>query len=156
LKTQRPRSVIDPEQAPRRLGGVSRESGFTLIEVIAIIVAAGLVGVLFTSILGKNLSRSIEPVIWTQHHHEMVQAVEKITAVHKKLMATNGDTALGSLKTLIENGTLVDLSQYTVQTKYIAFDGANSEKTSAEGDATLKVVITRKSDLEKIVMVYAK
>jgi prepilin-type N-terminal cleavage/methylation domain-containing protein len=132
------------------------ETGFTLVEVIVTIAMAGVMGALLAATLGNGLSRSSRPVAWTREHYAMQQVVEKMTAVHQKRKDTDGDNALANLKTLIENGTLVDTAQYDVQTKYIAFDADRNEKSTPEGDTMLKVTISRKNDGQKAVVLYTR
>jgi prepilin-type N-terminal cleavage/methylation domain-containing protein len=145
-----------PGGAGKDIEIIGSMQGFTLVEVIVTLVLASILGAILVSPLDKGLSRSVQPITWTHDHCLMTQVLERVTAVHKKQMDANGDNALSNLKTLIETGSLVDLARYTVQTKYIAFDGGNAEKTATEGDSILKVTITRKSDGQKAVMLYTR
>ncbi|MCU0586891.1 MAG: hypothetical protein MUF52_01940 [Syntrophobacteraceae bacterium] len=132
------------------------ETGFTLVEVIVTITMVGALGALLTSALGNGLCRGAQPLAWTRDHYAMRQVMENMTAVHQKLKNMDGDNALASLKTLIENGTLVDKSLYDAQTRYIAFDANRSEKSNPEGDTILKVTVSRKSDGQKVVVLYTR
>lgn len=130
--------------------------GFTLIEVIVTLLMAGVLGAFLAPTLGNGLSSSARPVQWMRDHYLTMQLVEKMTAVHKKQMHVNGDNALANLKTLIEDGTLVDLQKYNVQTRYIGFDANRMEKIAPDGDTILKVTLSRKSDGHKTVVIYTR
>lgn len=121
------------------------ECGFTLLEVIVVLVVASILGSLLVEFMGTSVIRSGNPLVMVQSEFSLNEVMEKMTADYKKLIAENA-TPLTTFKTYVENGNVASntpyYGQYTVTTKYITFDVNNTENASASGDKVLKVTIS--------------
>lgn len=142
---------VSPQEATRK-----SEAGFTLLEVIAVIVLSAVFGTMLVQFMGTSITQSAIPLVRTQDHYALTEVMDKITAVYRKLMAqySQSSHALGAFKNLIDGGTLIDENKYTWQTKYIAFDATDNEKSENEGDKLLKVTLTNKRDNQTLVTLF--
>lgn len=132
------------------------ESGFTLLEVIVVIIISAILGTLLIQFMGTSMTQSATPVIRTQDRYSLIEVTDKITAVYRKLMTqySKSSDALIAFKNLIDGGSLMDGNKYTWQTKYIAFDATGKEKTTSEGDKILKFTLTNKRDNQTVVTLF--
>lgn len=142
---------IRPQEATRK-----SEAGFTLLEVIAVIVLSAVFGTMLVQFMETSITQSAIPVIRTQDHYALTAVTDKITAVYRKLMAQSSQSshALAAFKNLIDGGSLMDENKYTWQTEYIAFDATDNEKSESEGDKVLKVTLTHKRDNQTLVTLF--
>jgi prepilin-type N-terminal cleavage/methylation domain-containing protein len=142
---------IRPQEAIRE-----SNSGFTLLEVIAVIVLSAVFGTMLVQFMGTSITQSAIPLSRTRDHYSLTAVTDKITAVYRKLMVqySKSSDALGAFKNLIDDGSLLDGNKYTWQTKYIAFDATDTEKSASEGNKVLKVTLTNKRDNQTIVTLF--
>jgi type II secretory pathway pseudopilin PulG len=119
----------------RRLGF---SKGFTLIEVIATIVTAAILGVIFIQFMGTAMSRSVDPVDWVQGEAAAEAALERITADYVLRMNQDFETALELMRTDIDGGVY----GANVTADYIVFDAAGLQVELVSGTSrTLRVTV---------------
>jgi Tfp pilus assembly protein PilV len=85
----------------------SRPRGFSLIELIVIIVVAGFLGALMVNMLGTQLLRSANPVVTAKQSAQAEAALEGVLAYYTNEVNTNLSTALDNVKThFADNATV--------------------------------------------------
>ena len=115
----------------------SDQRGFTLIEVIVTIIAAAIVGVIFINFMGTAMSKSVRSVEMVQGEASAEALLERIIADYVLKMNQNNATALGFIKTDIDNKTVYGDN---VTATYIIFDSSGNETADTAGsNRTLKV-----------------
>ena len=110
--------------------------GFTLVEIIVTLVAAGILGVIFVQFMGTALDASWNAVEIVRDEAEGEGVMEQIIADYVGEMNSDPNNALGTLVTNNTNGNYGP----NVTMTYIDFDGAGNEVASGLSD-NLKVVI---------------
>jgi len=111
-------------------------NGFTLVEIIVTLVAAGILGVIFTQFMGTALDASWNTVEIVRDEAGGEGVMEQIIAEYVEEMNSDPGNALGTLVTNNTNGNYGP----NVTMTYIDFDGAGNEIASGLSD-NLKVVI---------------
>ena len=122
-------------------GGVRehREGGFTLVEVIATIVVAAILGVIFINFMGTAMSKSTQAIDVVQGEAAAEGVLERIVADYVLKMNQNFTTALGGVKTDIDSKTVYGANVTAV---YIQFLASGSEDPGFSGTSrTLKVTV---------------
>jgi prepilin-type N-terminal cleavage/methylation domain-containing protein len=116
----------------------SNQRGFTLIEVIVTIMATAILGVIFINFMGTAMSKSVRSVEMVQGEASAEAVLESIIADYVLKMNQNNATALGLIKTDIDNKTYGD----NVTATYIIFDSGGIEAADTAGlNRTLKVTV---------------
>ncbi len=117
--------------------------GFTLIEVIATVIVAGIMGAIFIQFMGTAMSRSSRSVEIVRGEAAAEAVVERIVADYVEKMNADADTGLGLMKTAIDGKTYdVSAAGVTVTAGYIAFDTNGNEIPDSGGEnRTLKVTV---------------
>jgi len=112
--------------------------GFTLVEIIVTLVAAGILGVIFTQFMGTALDASWNAVEIVRDEAGGEGVMEEIIADYVEEMNNDPNIALG---TLVDNNSN-PIKKYgeNVTMQYIVFDGAGNEVASGSSD-NLKVVL---------------
>lgn len=109
-------------------------NGFTLVEVIITLVAAGFMAVLFIHYMGTALDFSWKSVEFVAGEAEAEGKLEEIIAYYTSKINADPETALASTKGEFESSI--------VTMKYIAFDSAGNETTVTLGTSNnLKVTV---------------
>lgn len=126
-----------------------RQNGFTLIEVIMVILVAAVLGSMMVSYFGTSLTQSSIPIHRLQDALDLQQVMENITADYRS--AYN----LDALKVSIgDTGTSQDNDYGTykvVDNKFIKFEDGNE----AEADQKiLKVTIQHKDSSETLTTLF--
>jgi prepilin-type N-terminal cleavage/methylation domain-containing protein len=114
----------------------SGSKGFTLVEIIVTLVAAGILGAIFIQFMGTALSASWNAVEIVRDEAGSEGVIERIISDYVEEMNSNPGTALGTLVTNNTNGNYGP----NVTMAYIEFDAAGDEIPSVGSD-NLKVVI---------------
>ena len=120
------------------------QRGFTLIEVIVTIIATAILGVIFINFMGTAMSRSVRSVEMVQGEASAEAVLEHIIADYVLKMNQNNDTALGLIKTDIDNKIIYGDN---VTAAYIIFDSGNEASDlgvwidSVKPYRTLKVTV---------------
>ncbi len=122
--------------------------GFTLLEVIAIMVIGATLAAIVVPYISTSVSRSTEPIVHLQNTLSAYQVMENIIADYEARRDTAWDngttvdltalqTAIGAAGTQQNNA----YGSYTVEAnEFIEFDAANTEQSSATTEI-LKVSI---------------
>ncbi|MBL0716432.1 MAG: hypothetical protein JJV89_00135 [Desulfosarcina sp.] len=126
-------------------------AGFTMIEIILLIILSALFGTLLFQFTGTNVTRSGEEVVLVQQGYELTGIMEQMIADYDELIKTDPEGfSLEAFKTNIEAGYTEGnnpyYGDYTVTTFYIKFDTSDNEINDESGDNNLlKVTITQGS-----------
>jgi hypothetical protein len=118
--------------------GSLKWQGFTLVEVIVTILAAASVGVIFINFMGTAMSKSVRPVEMVQGEASAEATLERIIADYVLKMNQNEATALGLLKTDIDNKSKYGANLTAV---YIDFDSNGNAIPDSSKLRTLKVTV---------------
>lgn len=112
--------------------------GFTLVEIIVTIVAAGILGAIFINFMGTALSSSWNAVEITRDEAGAEALMEQIIGEYVALI--NGNNPADALSTIVTNYNGQTVNGINVTTQYIDFDAGGDEVASASSD-NLKVVL---------------
>jgi prepilin-type N-terminal cleavage/methylation domain-containing protein len=110
-------------------------TGFTLVEVIATIVAAGILGAIFIQLMGTALNSSWNAVEIVRDEANTEKVMEQIIADYVAHINNDPAAALNAMVTNY-NGQTIDGVHITAQ--YIVFDGSGNEVAAGLSD-NLKV-----------------
>jgi len=119
------------------------QGGFTLIEVIIGIVVGAIVGVVFLSYMGTQLSHSGDPVNIIRDEGVAEKWMELILSEYVKEMNTPGSysTALATIYARDYTTTPYNMpTSVTLTRTYITYDGTGNE-VAAAGGTNLKVTL---------------
>ena len=116
--------------------------GFTLVEIIVTIVAAGILGAIFVNLMGTALNSSWNAVEIVRDESNGEGVLESIIADYVADINSDPGNALSNLVTNY-NGKTID--GITITTQYIYFDSSGDEQTG--GVDNLKVVLQAPSQL---------
>lgn len=118
--------------------------GFTLIEVIVSIVVAAIVGVLFFSSMGTQLTRSGDPLLIARDEGMAEMWMERILSDYvQEMNAATFTTALATIQTRdYASGGYGMPSSVTLQRTYITYDGAGNEVTLSGGATSNNLKVT--------------
>lgn len=125
------------------------QKGFSLIEIIVVLVVAALFGTMLFDYMGTSLTKSAEPVVNLQKAYAAGQIMENITADYRYLLLTD-ETPLTTLHNYITNGNVEENTPYygdytynEDESGYILFNEDGAEIADEEGEnRILKVTIT--------------
>ena len=122
--------------------------GFTLVEIIVTIVAAGILGAIFVHLMGTALNASWNSVEIVRDESDGEGAMEEIIADYVAAINSDPpDTLTGALKTIRDN---IDGGKYgtNVSWTYIEFDAGGAEiDRGATPTDNLKVVLQASGQL---------
>ena len=108
-----------------------------MIEVIVTILAVAIVGVIFINFMGTAMSKSFRPIEMVQGEALAEATLERIIADYVFKINQDEATALGLVKTDIDNKAIYGPS---VMATYVAFDANGNETSDTAGlNRTLKV-----------------
>jgi prepilin-type N-terminal cleavage/methylation domain-containing protein len=111
--------------------------GFTLVEIIVTIVAAGILGAIFVNLMGTALNSSWNAVEIVRDESNGEGLMERIIAEYVADINIDPDNALGNVVTNYNGQTIDGIS---ITTQYIVFDAGGNEVSSALSE-NLKVVL---------------
>ena len=118
-------------------------AGFTMIEIILLIILSALFGTLLFQFTGTSVTRSGEEVVLVQQGYELTGIMEQMTADYDELIKTDADP-LTTFKDYIDGNT-PGYGTYTSTTAYIIFTGGNEAEDTSGDNNLLKVTITQGS-----------
>jgi len=121
--------------------------GFTLVEIIVTLVAAGILGVIFTQFMGTALDASWNSVEIVRDEAGAEALLERIVAEYVADINENPpDNPLGNVVTNY-NGQTID--GITITTRYIIFDDVSGNEIEVDPGPTdnLKVVLQAPSQV---------
>ena len=116
---------------------IGDSKGFTLVEIIVTLVAAGILGVIFTQFMGTALDASWNAVEIVRDEAGGEGVMEEIIADYVAEMNSDPNIALGNLVTNNINGKYGP----NVTMTYIDFDIVGDETTPGGLTDNLKVVV---------------
>jgi prepilin-type N-terminal cleavage/methylation domain-containing protein len=117
---------------------VNNPKGFTLVEIIVTLMAAGILGVIFINFMGTALESSWNSVEIVRDEAGSEKLMEQIIAEYVALINSNSPGgALDTIETTYHNNTFDGIY---VTAENILFDGAGNESTVGSSD-NLKVVL---------------
>jgi prepilin-type N-terminal cleavage/methylation domain-containing protein len=130
-----------------RTARITRQKGFTLIEIIITLVASGILGAIFINLMGTALNDSWSAVERVRDEAAAVGVMEEIIADYVTAVNTNPAGALAQIVT--KNGLGFYGSGVTMQ--YMEFNsGGDLVGPVAPGDTLLVTVQTSGKDLINI------
>jgi prepilin-type N-terminal cleavage/methylation domain-containing protein len=109
--------------------------GFTLLEVIVTIIAAGILGAIFIQLMGTALNSSWNAVEIVRDEADAEKVMEQIIGDYVENINSDPAAALNTMVTTY-NGQTIDGVHITAQ--YIVFDGSGNEVAAGLSD-NLKV-----------------
>ena len=112
---------------------IDSNKGFTLIEVIATIIAVGILAAFFIHFMGTAMDDSYKSVELVVGEAEAEGWLEQIIAYYVKEMNNNPDDALANLVTINAGGAYGD----KVSMVYIGFDETGAEIPAPSGTSEL-------------------
>lgn len=116
-----------------------KERGFTLLEIIVVIIVGSIIGVMMVQFMGTSLTKSAEPIVRVQEIYGLEEVMETIVEEYNGLMISSA-TPLAGLVTFAGTYT----APYTVTCTYLSgFDGNGNEVAGSSGDNILKVTVGR-------------
>jgi prepilin-type N-terminal cleavage/methylation domain-containing protein len=116
----------------------SKQSGFTLVEVIATLLVTAILGAIFIQFMGTAMSKSVRSVEMVQGEASAEAVLERINADYVLKMNQDNTTALGLIKTDIDNKTVYGNN---VTASYIVFVGGTEVPDLVGPYRTLKVTV---------------
>jgi prepilin-type N-terminal cleavage/methylation domain-containing protein len=119
----------------------ARNKGFTLIEVIATILAAAILSAVFINFMGTAMSRSVRSVEMVRGETDAESVLERITADYVLRMNQDSATALGLMEARI-NTPPKSVYGPDVSARYVYFDtGGNELLYTGTSPLTLEVKV---------------
>jgi prepilin-type N-terminal cleavage/methylation domain-containing protein len=121
--------------------------GFTLVEIIVTIVAAGILGVIFMHLMGTALNASWNAVEIVRDESNGEGVMERIIAEYVALINNDPGNALSTIDNY--HGQTDTDTGITITTQYIVFDAGGNEVllSSPATSDNLKVVLQAPSQL---------
>ena len=110
--------------------------GFTLVEIIVTIVAAGILGAIFMNLMGTALNSSWNAVEIVRDESNGEGLMERIIAEYVADINNDPDTALNNVVTNYDGQTIDGIA---ITTQWIYFDAGGNEQSG--GSDNLKVVL---------------
>jgi len=121
--------------------------GFTLVEIIVTLVAAGILGAIFIQFMGTALDSSWNSVEIVRDEAGAEAVMERIIAEYvADINADPPDNPLGNVVTNYNGQTIEGI---TITTQYIYFDSSGDEQLG--GSDNLKVVLQAPSQVSPAV-----
>jgi prepilin-type N-terminal cleavage/methylation domain-containing protein len=127
-------------------GIITRPNGFTLVEIVITLIAAGILGTIFINLMGTALNDSWNSVEMVRNEASVVRKMEEIIAVYVEGMNNDPDNALKDINDAIIAGTYNEPASapytITVTSEYIKFDSGGGEQPGDPlTDNTIKVTV---------------
>ena len=113
--------------------------GFTLVEIIVTIVAAGILGVIFVHLMGTALTASWNSVEIVRDESNGEGVMERIIADYVAYINNDSDDPDSALIDIVTDFHDKTIDGITITTQYIYFDSSGNEQTG--GSDNLKVVL---------------
>jgi prepilin-type N-terminal cleavage/methylation domain-containing protein len=116
---------------------IGRQNGFTLVEIIITLVAAGIMGVIFSSFMESALKGSSRSVEYVRDETDGIKVMEQIIGDYVREINSDPDNVLETIiakKGAGDYGSRVDM-------QYIVFNASGTETPSPGTTNTLKITI---------------
>lgn len=111
---------------------VKSSKGFTLIEIIAIIVIGSIISAMFIPFMGTALMRSSESINIISESFQINQVIENLNADYREKV--NKDTF--DMATFYSNLSNFEENDVTVSGKYLKFRDSGGILNDSDGDGT--------------------
>ena len=120
-----------------------RRAGFTLLEIIVIVVLLGIVAAFFIVFMGEKITGAPEAVLEAEREANVEQVLERIIADYREeINGANPDAALTTVSSRESTYEALDPSgAVDVEFEYITFDASGNEVPGAASDPNLKVTV---------------
>ena len=115
----------------------SLAAGFTLVEILVILVIAGFLGVVVVNLLSTQLTKSAIPLTTTQNAANVETAMENVVSFYTTRVNTNVTTALANVKTQYSGNSTVSMVDATYNSVPVLV------VTVTVGDSSLTTVLTQ-------------
>jgi prepilin-type N-terminal cleavage/methylation domain-containing protein len=119
--------------------------GFTLVEIIVTLVAAGILGAIFIQFMGTALDASWNSVEIVRDESNGEGLMERIIADYVAYINNDSDDPDSALINIVNDYNGKTIEGITITTEYIYFDSSGNELIG--GSDNLKVVLQAPSQL---------
>ena len=123
----------------------TRQSGFTLVEIIITLIAAGILGTIFINLMSTALNDSWNSVEIVRNDARVIRKMEQIIADYVEEINSNPSTALATIYNDInaDNYNEPPSAPYTitVTSQYIIFVAGAELPGNPSTDTTIKVTV---------------
>jgi len=124
---------------------LTKNHGFTLLEVVITLIVGSILGAILVQFMGTSMKNSFQPVAMVQSGCGVYEIMEKLNSVYKMRLMTSPDDPLFDFRNDVINGRLpLDdpvIGHYSATTDYIEFIGGVEAPDTTE-PRILKVKIT--------------
>lgn len=122
-------------------------SGFTLLEIIIVLLISTILAAMMLPYFGRNLHQSSAPIFDLQKSLSIVRVMENITADYKA--SNRSGAALTALKNKIDNGIFTTTPPFTTTTSWVDLDTGN-----ANDPVTLRVTVKNTTNGEQLLALF--
>lgn len=134
-------------------GDNTASKGFTLIEIIVVIVLLGVVAVMAGSFFSRSVSKSVDPITNLQNEVSLQSWMEKI--VYQYEYVSPGD--LAALYTYMKNNAPGNYINDDTAPYYAKMDSSNTVVPDASGNNNLlKITIKSTTTSEQLTVLFSK
>ncbi len=119
-------------------------AGFTLVEVIVAIVLGSIVGVIFLTYMGTQLTQSGDPINITRHEGVAEMWMERIVSDFvEEMNAATYTTALATILARDYTAGIYNMpASVTLTRTYVTYDGGGNEVTVTGGGTSNNLKVT--------------
>ena len=127
------------------MGKDTRQNGFTLVEIVITLIAAGILGTIFINLMSTALNDSWNSVEMVNNEARAVRKMEEIIADYVKEINADPTNALWTIYDAIDNGNYneppVAPHTITVTSQYIEFVSGKDEPVAIGASNTIRVTV---------------
>lgn len=102
---------------------IDNQKGFTLVEVIILLIIAGIMGSFLVTFVQSTSKNSVEPVLLINERAALQEEMEKITQDYKRLLEAGNFSLAAFKRDCVDGHSLVLASE----TEYISFRTGEDE-----------------------------
>lgn len=124
---------------------VQRNNGFTLLEIILVLVIASILGVMMVQFVRTSSLFAVKPAIWFKNQTILHEMMEKTTTEYKRQIEADTLT-LAALKTYVLTDSEIKNYVSTTQTGYITFSSlvnktySSSSVSVSQGSSSVLII----------------
>ncbi|MFP4265747.1 MAG: type II secretion system protein [Desulfonatronovibrionaceae bacterium] len=120
-----------------------KSSGFTLLETIVTIVVAAILATLLVVFFNKSVTRSSDPLRWSEQETSIKQKMEEVVAVFNEYDpyadSSNATHSLYNDSICDDNGVDCERGKFNPSTKEFETENCN---LASDGECLLKVTVS--------------